>query len=303
MRDFAGLRAEGMGWYEVRRKVRLGQLERLRRGTYLQPGEAVDAVDRHLHLISATMPLLHPDAVLSHLSAGLIHGLPVPLTDLSRVTVLRPGSGQGGRTTNVHLRRDELPESDVDREDTLPLTTLGRTTADLGRTLSYERAVMVLDHALSRDVSSDEVAHHLTSRPGRRGNARLRSALDFADPLSESPGETLTRIRLAQWGIPSPELQYEVRDGDEVVARCDFAWPELGIVGEFDGDIKYGRLLRPGQDPQDAVIAEKRREDAIRALGWLVIRWCWKDLNSDQIFPQMWRRVLSVASRSRRSRP
>jgi hypothetical protein len=50
------------------------------------------------------------------------------------------------------------------------------------------------------------------------------------------------------------------------------------VVGEFDGRVKYGRLLRPGQDPGDAVFEEKRREDALRAEDWAVVRWTWADV-------------------------
>ncbi|GAA4698289.1 hypothetical protein GCM10023215_40850 [Pseudonocardia yuanmonensis] len=50
------------------------------------------------------------------------------------------------------------------------------------------------------------------------------------------------------------------------------------MVGEFDGRVKYGRLLPPGQEPGDAVFAEKIREDAIRAAGWTVLRWTWGEL-------------------------
>lgn len=49
------------------------------------------------------------------------------------------------------------------------------------------------------------------------------------------------------------------------------------MVGESDGRIKYGRMLKPGQKPEDVVYAEKLREDAIRAQDGVrtVIRWTW----------------------------
>ena len=59
----------------------------------------------------------------------------------------------------------------------------------------------------------------------------------------------------------------------------DFGWPELRTVGEFDGRVKYGRLLEPGQDPGDVVYAEKLREDAVRAQRLEVVRWTWADLD------------------------
>ena len=62
------------------------------------------------------------------------------------------------------------------------------------------------------------------------------------------------------------------------VARVDFGWEEQRTVGEFDGKAKYGELLKPGQTSRDAMLAEKRREDLLRDLGWQVVRWTWADL-------------------------
>jgi len=60
--------------------------------------------------------------------------------------------------------------------------------------------------------------------------------------------------------------------------------------GEFDGRIKYGRLLRPGQDAGDAVFAEKVREDAIRDTGLRVVRWVWHELDSlGDVVERVWR--------------
>ncbi len=64
-----------------------------------------------------------------------------------------------------------------------------------------------------------------------------------------------------------------------MIARADFAWPELGVFVEFDGRIKYGRLLAPGQSVADVVDAEKRREEEIcRLTGWRCVRVVWADL-------------------------
>jgi hypothetical protein len=63
-----------------------------------------------------------------------------------------------------------------------------------------------------------------------------------------------------------------------LVARVDFYWEEQQTVGEFDGKIKYGRLLKPGQRIEDVIFDEKVREDAVRDLGLQVVRWLWSDL-------------------------
>jgi hypothetical protein len=63
------------------------------------------------------------------------------------------------------------------------------------------------------------------------------------------------------------------------VFEVDFGWPELQTVGEFDGLAKYRRLLKPGQDPAEVVVAEKLREDEIRDLGLRVVRWVWAEID------------------------
>jgi len=57
------------------------------------------------------------------------------------------------------------------------------------------------------------------------------------------------------------------------VGRSDFGWEEQRTLGEFDGRVKYGRLLRPGETAADTVYREKRREDALRDQGWQLVRW------------------------------
>lgn len=82
-------------------------------------------------------------------------------------------------------------------------------------------------------------------------------------------------------GLPAPELQHKVcaaADG-RFLGEVDFWWRAARLVGEFDGKVKYGRLLRPGEDPGDAVYREKRREDALRDDGNRVTRWGWIDLD------------------------
>ena len=108
---------------------------------------------------------------------------------------------------------------------------------------------------------------------GRHGVGQARTAAALIDVGSESPGESFSRVRFWRWRLPTPTLQYVVRDlHGAFVARGDFGWPELGTIGEFDGKSKYGpELLKPGQTVREAVLAEKRREERMRELGWQVV--------------------------------
>lgn len=52
------------------------------------------------------------------------------------------------------------------------------------------------------------------------------------------------------------------------------------IIGEFAGVEKDGRPLRPGEKLGDAVMREKRREDALRAQPGIraVVHWTWDEI-------------------------
>jgi len=59
--------------------------------------------------------------------------------------------------------------------------------------------------------------------------------------------------------------------------------------------VKDGRLRRPGESVEDVVFAEKVREDALRDLGWQIVRWLWADLYRPGVIRD---RVLRAFARS-----
>jgi hypothetical protein len=114
---------------------------------------------------------------------------------------------------------------------------------------------------------------------GWRGVPAARRAVAFGEPGAASVGESRSRVAIMRAGLPQPVLQWEVRDAaGRLIGRTDFGWPALATVGAFDGESKYGRLLRPGQSPDDVVFAEKVREDHIRATDLGMTRWVWREL-------------------------
>jgi hypothetical protein len=169
------------------------------------------------------------------------------------------------------------PDEVVD-VDGIPVTSVPRTVADLARLLPFEPALVVADAALHRDrVTPAALADAVARAAGRRGSPPARRVAAAADGRAENPGETRSRIAIARARLPPPTLQHEV---PELRARTDFYWEEFRTVGEFDGKVKYGRSLRPGEDPGEAVYREKLREDALRDLGLKVVRWTWGELDT-----------------------
>ena len=163
-----------------------------------------------------------------------------------------------------------------------PATTLARTVVDLARSVPFAQGVAAADAAL-RGLDPVLLLAALEREAGWPGVGRARRVVAFADGRSESAGESVSRVVLSERGLLPSDLQLPVRDGARLLGRVDFAWPEHRTLGEFDGRVKYGRLLRPGEDVTEVVYREKLREDLLRDLGWQVVRWTWADLDHPEV--------------------
>jgi hypothetical protein len=272
---------EGYSSGEIVRLTRQGALQRVRRGAYDFPSpNLMNAVEYQRRFIYASRPYLASDAVVSHASAAVLHGLALYGMRLDRVQITRSeiGGGKGRRLLNLHAA--PLDPSDVVDIDGVAVTSVARTVADLARALPFEAAVVVGDSALRAGLPRVELNSCLERMIRWPGVVRARRVAAFIDGRSESAGESRSRVAFLQAGIPAPEPQLNVFDHHgRFVGRVDFAWKAYQTIGEFDGKIKYGRESDSATGSQDVVYQEKLREDALRDLGWQVVRWIWDDLD------------------------
>jgi hypothetical protein len=134
------------------------------------------------------------------------------------------------------------------------------------------------------------------------GSLTTGLVLRLADPRVESVGESRTSYFMWRQSLPAPVPQFEVYDGDVLVARLDFALPEYGIWIEFDGKVKYQRHLRPGEDVTAAVLREKRREELVTELtGWRCLRVTWADLADPSRLAARVRALIASVAAARRA--
>ncbi len=260
---------------ELRAALSGGQVVRLRRGAVAEGGDR-SAAELHRLKLEAAAPLLGPATCFGHESAAVLHQLPLLGPRLAEVVAIRAGGGHGAISPTLHARRATLSPADVTMIDGLPVTTLARTVCDLVRRLPFPEAVMVADAGMRQGA---DLAEMLAKCARGRGCRMAERALRFGDPRAESAGESLSRVRLHQAHLPPPNLQHEVFDPDgELVARLDFWWEGQRLAGEFDGLVKYTKLVRPGESTERVVLAEKRREQRLFDLGIRVVRWTWGDL-------------------------
>lgn len=278
------------------RQAKTGELRRIRQGVYVRAVEwdVLKSWERYPLLVHAAAATLQSNTVFCRQSSAAIWG--IPLLGCQTLVHACTFDGAGGRS-RAGVRRHYVQRAYLRSEEVsgLLVTDRIRTSLDLAAYESFGQAMVVLDHILKPDktrplaaVSRDELENALEpSSQGSNGTAvysgaavrRIRAALAFADPASGSPGESLSRALMHQLGFQVPLLQTVVRDVNGLVAYCDFEWPGAGLVGEFDGLVKYRKAeYLSGRTPSETVIDEKRREDRIRATGRRVIRWTWAEL-------------------------
>jgi hypothetical protein len=267
---------------ELDREVRSGRLTRVCTGAYVatELWRELDARQRHLVVAHVAQLIRRRRLVFSHWTAAAAWHLPV-LGEFPRDAHALAVTSSGGRSDERLVRHCTGIPAATERVAGLEVTTLARTVVDLARVAPIPAGVVAADAALrgdptgrypavGRDLLSDEIG-----APGRRGAARARQVVEFADARSGSPGESLSRASMLLAGIPAPLLQFEFSDRFGVIV-VDFWWPEFNLVGEFDGRVKYeDPVYLAGRTPQEALLDEKFREDRIRALGPRVTRWRW----------------------------
>ncbi|MEQ4518817.1 type IV toxin-antitoxin system AbiEi family antitoxin domain-containing protein [Pseudarthrobacter sp. B907] len=283
----------GLSARQILQLTRAGALVRLRRGCYVRRSfwAALDAdgasrcrIEAYAHrcLTSSTGAY-----VFSHTTAARLHGLFLwQVDDTIHLTVpFLPSSGGHARDVKAHTRA--LAPADVVHVAGHRVTSLARTAADSCLVLNYSQGLILMDHALRLGAGREAVELECARLRRAPGVAALKKVVAHADPLSESPGETLLRDLVRRLRLPAPQLQFEVRTRLGI-RRLDCAWPERRVALEFDGRGKYFNYAPTAE----AIFAERRREKALMELGWKFIRVEWRDLFREQELKTRLLRVL-----------
>ncbi|TNM40527.1 type IV toxin-antitoxin system AbiEi family antitoxin domain-containing protein [Nocardioides albidus] len=284
----AEARSAGYADKDLTRMVRAGQWIRFRRGFYAFADEwaSWDDLARHLVRCRAVLRSLGDTVALSHGSGVIAHGIDSWGLDLRRVHVTRLDGAQGRIEGDVVHHEGLAVEDDVMATEFGQVMRPERCVLEAASRLPNEPALCVLDAGLRSKLFDEQTlrARH-TQMQSWPYMQHLQIVVRMADGRSGSVGESRGRWWFRVLGFPAPELQWEVKDADgRLLGICDWAWPEFKTFGEFDGAFKFGRLLKPGQQPGDVVFEEKKREDAIReATQFVVVRFIWVDYDRPRL--------------------
>lgn len=255
-------------------------LHRVRRGTYVTESTWRGAKTRQRYemLVRATVPALRREAPLAHESAAVLLGIPVIGPWPSRVHVLER-TAAGGRSSAVVTRHGTRQLPALTTVDDIATTSPARTAVDLARTRSFLSGIAAADYVLHSGMASlKDLEAELEAAKRSPGLRRARLVVAHADERAESVGESLSRAQMIELGQSVPVLQQEFYDEAGLIGRTDFWWPELGIAGEFDGEVKFGRETHAAdEDAREALWREKQREDRLRRQVNGIVRWTWKE--------------------------
>lgn len=249
--------------------VRAGVLEHPGRGVYVVSALTEKEPEaRHLQLCAAAL-MVYPDALLAGTSALMAHGVPVWGADLSRPLVRRPS--ERWRGVGCFTVRHGVGEA-VDTERG-PAQPVARALAEHAVDHGIEPGVVSADAALHRGLlTSEELAGAASAVASWRHGSRAVATSRHADGRRESVGESRCALAMTLTGIEAvPQVEIYEPDGT-LVGRVDFLVEGTNVIVEFDGRVKYD-----SGDP-GVLWAEKRREDRLRRLGYVVVRITWADL-------------------------
>ncbi|MFW6774851.1 hypothetical protein ACOACO_11235 [Nocardioides sp. CPCC 205120] len=259
------VRAEGFPVRWLGRLVRSGHLRRVVRGVYVA-AQVPDSTRLRIDSLALVVP---DDAVVCDRHAGWLHGAGMVLApnehlELQPIRVFRPSGRERLRNGLADSGERAFAPGDLVDLGGLRVTTPLRTTWDLGRVRSREHALGGLDAMLRLGVfTQDELLDGVDRFRKQRWVRTLRELAPLADGRSESPGESVTRLRWLDLGIGTPEPQLELRRGGLLVARLDLAERSVRFAVEYDGAEWH---TSPGQRAHDRA----RREMVVEEFGYLV---------------------------------
>ncbi|MDO5752501.1 type IV toxin-antitoxin system AbiEi family antitoxin domain-containing protein [Arthrobacter sp.] len=262
-----------------------GLLHRLRRGVYLPMHQWRDRRpwDKDKLVLTGHILATNGQYVYSHFSAARLHKLQV--WDSSRlIHVSAPYRAAPSRTSQdvaIHfatLDPRDIVQRFIPGTGLTKFTALPRTVLQCAMTATFEQAVIIGDSALHTGLNLHDLEKLQASFHGCRGIKRARRVINSLNALSESAGETRTRLILAELPIELPELQVTLQTSIGTY-RVDFAWQDIRLILEFDGETKY---FEHAQSTEQALLEERERENSLIEDGWRFIRIKWKHLNNPE---------------------
>jgi hypothetical protein len=212
----------------------IGVIDRPLRGVYTRPGVRLSPA----RLGAAR---LGPPAVLSHRGAADAYGLDAVPSGILEWSVPH---ARHKPAPNVYLRRS-FGSLDVVERDGLLVTSITQTLCDLGTVIDVDALERAAESALRMELTTDAALRAFATGPGRHmhGVSALREVLERRWPWERPTGSDIGTILLQVYrhgGVERPIREFEIWQGDVLVARPDCHWYPIPFGTEVDGFASHG---------------------------------------------------------------
>jgi very-short-patch-repair endonuclease len=218
-------------------------------------------------MLTAVARRLPDGAAFSGRSAAWLHGLDLSPCDPIEVTIPEPlGSS---RRAGASVRRAALTSDEIVQRRGLPATSALRTLVDLGGRGPLTEGVVAADVVLHAGlVTLAELHMYIAEHAGAKGIAQLRRVVELAEPKAESAMETRLRMLLVLAGLPKPEVQGSIHDGQgRFVGRPDLLYRVQRLAIEYDGG-----------NHRDRLVDDNRRQNGLVGAGFRLLRFTAADV-------------------------
>ncbi|MGZ4649990.1 MAG: DUF559 domain-containing protein [Kineosporiaceae bacterium] len=221
---------------------------------------------------------------LSHFSALAAWGLIAAHVDPVHVTVPADRFPRGSAGVVAHRTTLPLPVTHIDGVRVVHLT---RSLVDAWSWAHSDRRnpAAARERPLARQAVIDAVRGRGTSVTALRaesarlkihsGRREIAALLDLVVGGCESELEIwgVTQVRPGPPSVPAAVQQYPIQLSDGRSIRADAAYVQARVIVELDGAAFHGSKAARERD--------LRRDSALAALGWVVIRFSFARLTSD----------------------
>lgn len=247
---------------------------------YCTPAEAPAPVHR---IATVLQQNLCPEALISHVTAAEILGLPLPrgLRHAVHSTVhltIPPGTRQRlGPRVRVHRRRTTATIRPRGLLMPCPLDLLCGLAGMLGPLALIQVCdALVSDSAKPPIIPLTRLRTQVAAASSLTGITKVRVAVAASRERVESPKETELRLLLLRHGFAEPEINLPLRlsdgGGGTRGFRLDLAYPLLRIAIEYDGDAH--------RTDRSQWTKDRRKDDMLHEAGWRVVRVTQPDLDT-----------------------
>ncbi|MET3921982.1 hypothetical protein [Arthrobacter sp. UYEF20] len=222
-----------------------------------------DSLLERVHALTAVT-----GAVVSHLSAAVLWGFPLPqaLENLAVVHLTsRPGQ-RAVRRKNVVGHEQSLGPEEIVAGVRVSCTSPLRTWFDLAGIVSLDDLVIAGDFLLRRRnplTTIDALDAFLAGKQGRTGYRGALRARALIRAGTDSPKETELRLLLVRHGLPEPGINVPMFDETGGwIQDPDLSYEQEKIAIQYDG----GHHAGPAQRRSDIF-----RDENARDAGWRVV--------------------------------